>query len=172
ARNATGWFMAARAYAGLGDFAGADSAFRYAEELHPPFAEELVGDREAAWAQAYNQAAEAYQAGQLAESIALFEQADRLSRRWPYALVVLGWLYSQQGDDAKALNAYRAALEILAAGPPEGASEEQVEEWRGRAALAPVEAGPLLTSAGGTPGAAAGHRAVRQASPGHVVARI
>ena len=42
ARNATGWLMAGRAYAGLGDFAGADSAFRYAEELHPPYAEELA----------------------------------------------------------------------------------------------------------------------------------
>ena len=172
ARNATGWFMAARAYAGLGDLAGADSAFRYAEELHPPFADELVGDREAAWAQAYNQAAEAYQAGQVAESIALFEQADRLSRRWPYALVVLGWLYSQQGDDAKALNAYRAALEVLAGGPPEGATEEQIEEWRGRHAEAVLEAGRLLTIAGETAEAEAVYRAFLQVSPGHVGAMI
>lgn len=172
ARNATGWLMAGRAYAGLGDFAGADSAFRRAEELHPPYAEELVADREAAWAQVYNLAADAYQRGDLAESIALFEQADRLSRRWPYALVILGWLYTQQGDNERALNAYRAALEIFAGGVPENAGEEQAAEWRTRHAEAVQEAGRLLIAAGQTAEAEAVYRKFLEISPGHVAAMI
>lgn len=170
--NPTGWLMAGRAYAGLDDFAGADSAFRRAEELHPPYREELVADREAAWARAYNLAADAYQAGQLAESIALFEQADRLSRKWPYALVVLGWLYGEQGENDKALNAYRAALEVFAGGLPADAGQEQAEEWRTRHAEAVQEAGRLLAMAGETAEAEAVYRAFLQASPGHVGAMI
>lgn len=172
ARNATGWLMAGRAYAGLGDFAGADSAFRYAEELHPPYAEELAPDREAAWAEAYNLAADAYQSGRLTESIALFEQADRLSRKWPYALVVLGWLYGLQGDDAKALNAYRAALEVFEGGVPADAAEEQAAEWWARHAEAVQEAGRLLAVAGETAEAEAVYRAFLEVSPGHVGAMI
>jgi len=172
ARNATGWLMAGRAYAGLGDFAGADSAFRYAEELHPPYAEELVADREAAWAQVYNLAADAYQRGDLAESIALFEQADRLSRRWPYALVILGWLYSQQGEDERALNAYRAALDIFAGGVPADAGEEQAAEWQTRHAEAVQETGRLLVAAGKTAEAEAVYRRFLEANPGHVGAMI
>jgi tetratricopeptide (TPR) repeat protein len=172
ARNATGWLMAGRAYAGLGDLAGADSAFRYAEELHPPYAQELEGDREAAWAQAYNLAADAYQRGDLAQSIALFEQADRLSRKWPYALVVLGWLYTQQGDNERALNAYRAALEVFSGGVPDGATEEQAAEWRTRHAEAMQETGRLLVATGQTAEAEAVYRAFLETNPGHVGAMI
>ena len=172
ARNATGWLMAGRAYAGLGDLAGADSAFRYAEELHPPYADELVGEREAAWAQAYNLAADAYQRGDVAASIELFELADRLSRKWPYALVVLGWLHSQQGDNERALNAYRSAIEVFSRGVPADATAEQAEEWRARHADAVQEAGRLLIAAGQTAEAEAVYRAFLQTNPGHVGAMI
>src|SRR5690606_35786380 len=128
--------------------------------------------REAAWAEAYNLAADAYQSGRLTESIALFEQADRLSRKWPYALVVLGWLYGLQGDDAKALNAYRAALEVFEGGVPADAAEEQAAEWRARHAEAVQEAGRLLAVAGETAEAEAVYRAFLEVSPGHVGAMI
>src|SRR5690606_27092555 len=53
-----------------------------------------------------------------------------------------------------------------------GASEEQVEEWRGRHAEAALEAGRLLAIPGETPEAEADYRAFLQVSPGHVGAMI
>ena len=148
ANNPTAWLMAGRAYAGLDDFAGADSAFRHAERLHAPYVNELASDREVAWARAYNMAAELYQAGRLEESITLFEQADRLSRKWPYALVVLGWLYSQQGEVDRAIDAFRTALEVFLAGVPEDAAEEQRVEWETRQSEALRELARLLAATG------------------------
>jgi tetratricopeptide (TPR) repeat protein len=172
ASNPTAWLMAGRAYAGLDDFAGADSAFRYAERLHAPYANELESDREAAWARAYNLAAELYQAGRLQESIAMFEQADRLSRKWPYALVVLGWMYTSQGETDRAIDAYRAALDVFLAGAPEDAGEEQRAEWQTRQSEALQELGRLLTAAGRQAEAEPIYRAFLEQQPGHLPAMI
>jgi tetratricopeptide (TPR) repeat protein len=111
--NSRSWYQAGMAYAGLQDYVGADSTFRRAETLHPPFAEEIDPIRLNAWITSYNTGVQALQKNDVATAKRALEQADQLYAKRPEALVTLGSIYAEEGDFAKAEATYRKALGIL-----------------------------------------------------------
>ena len=56
--NSQSYFLAARAYMGLGRYVEADEAFSKAEELWPEYVEETMLHRESGWVDTYNQGLE------------------------------------------------------------------------------------------------------------------
>ncbi len=111
--NPKSYLQAGQAYVGLNDFVGADTMFTRAEELRPIYKLETQVYREMGWVNAYNQAIQPLNEGDLEAAARLFEQANDLYQGRPEALLQLGSLYAQMGETDKAAEAYRKALEIL-----------------------------------------------------------
>jgi tetratricopeptide (TPR) repeat protein len=128
AGNSKHWFIAGKAYARLNDVAGADSAFDKAEQLWPEYAKETEPERLNAWISAYNAGVAAVQAGKVEEAITALENADRIYRKRPEALVTLGSIYMQSGNAAKAEETFLRALTVLR-GDRAGLKPQEVQAW-------------------------------------------
>jgi len=146
--NPKGYLVAGQAAIGVGDWVQADSMFDRAEELYPPYAEQLVSEREAGWVTAYNEGAQVLNTGDLEEAIAFFEGADMLYEDRPEARMALGSLYTQMGRTEDAAQAYLGALEILSGPPPEGVDEEQAAQWEEDRRVAAMNAAQLVAQTG------------------------
>ncbi len=112
--NAIGYYQAARAQVGLQDYVAADTLFNKALELHPPYEPDIEFLRNQAWRVAFNVASESMDAGNMAQSIELWEAAEVIyGGRYPQALINLASVYPdfERMDDA--IDAYEAALEVL-----------------------------------------------------------
>ena len=145
--NAKVWYLAGQVYTGLNDFVGADSAFKKAEQLYPPYAEELAGEREVAWIGAFQAASasmdaingaadDAARAQKTRESIAAFELAERLYPHRPEGKLNLGALYASIDDAEKAEAAFRGAI-AAAEGPlKEKLPAEELASWQRYSAIA------------------------------------
>jgi tetratricopeptide (TPR) repeat protein len=114
---------------GLGNVAGADSAFDRAEELHAAYKEETEPYRLNAWVTAFNKGVEQIQAGDTDAAIASMEAADAVYRGRPEALTTVAQLYLQKGDTQRAEQAFRQALEILRGPAREGLTPEEETKW-------------------------------------------
>jgi tetratricopeptide (TPR) repeat protein len=112
-QNPKSYFQAAQAYVGLDDFAGADSMFTKAEELHPRYVLETEPYREQGWANAYNAAIVPLNEGNLEAAAELFEMANRLYPERPEAFLQLGSLYSRMNEPARAAEEFQTAMDIL-----------------------------------------------------------
>jgi len=167
ARDALAWLLAGRAFVGLNDYVGADSAFARATALRPQYAEEVERERERAWAEAYERGAAAFQENRYEESIAHFEAATRIHGKWPHAHVTLGWLYANQGDTEKARAAYAGALEIIRRGVPPGQDEEQRADWDRNHEAAALGLGELLMATGRAAEAVEVYREFLASHPDH-----
>lgn len=168
------WLVLGRAYSGLHDFAGADSAFTKAETLHadPEWANQIAVEREGAWIEAYNLGAAALDANELETAIARFEAADRVYGDRPDARVLLGWLYVNSGDTERAIEAYRGALQVLRGGLPEGFDEAMEQEWLDNEETATFQLADLLTNAGREAEAIDAYSAHLERHPQNVDARV
>ena len=167
ARDALAWLLVGRAFVGLNDYAGADSAFARAAALRPRYAEEVERERERAWAEAYERGAAALQENRFEEGIAHFEAATRIHGKWPHAHVTLGWLYANQGETEKAQAAYAAALEIIRRGMPPVQDEEQRADWDRNHEAAVLGLGELMMAAGRAEEAAEIYREFLASHPEH-----
>jgi tetratricopeptide (TPR) repeat protein len=115
--NPQHYFLAGQAYAGLGDYAAADSMYRIAERKYPAYEREIEPSREEAWAKAFNAGVEAYNAQKVDEAIKNWEQANLIYAGRPTAFQNLAALYTQQGKYEPAIAAYRAGLASLETKP-------------------------------------------------------
>lgn len=146
--NPRGYLLAGQAAVGLHDFVQADTMFDRAQTMHPAFAEEIEAEREQGWVVAYNLGAEALQENDQARALSMFEAADRLYQGRPEARIALGSLYVNEGDPEAAAESYLGALEILSAEPPQGLTDEQLEDWQRSRQIAALNASQLLAQTG------------------------
>lgn len=142
------WLLAGRAYIGLNDYAGADSAFTKAEQIYPQYAAEIAIDRENAWVQAYNQGVQALNQQNHEAAIGHMERAQSIYKRRPEALINLGWLYARQQNQQKAVDAYRRGYELLSGPVPEGSTPEDSASWADNERIVAFNLAQLLSGIG------------------------
>jgi tetratricopeptide (TPR) repeat protein len=116
ADNARVWYIAGQAYAGLRDYVKADEAFDKAVELHAEYAEELEGEREAAWLDGFQAGVELMDAQRFPEALALLEGSHALYPHRPEGLLNIGSIYANTGEIDKAVQAFEQAV-VAARGP-------------------------------------------------------
>jgi tetratricopeptide (TPR) repeat protein len=146
--NPRAYLVAGQAAVGVEQWVQADTMFARAEELHPPFSDQIEAEREEGWVMAYNAGVEALNAGDRELALERFRGADLLYQRRPEARLMLGVLHTQQGNREAAIAAYRGAVDILGEGPPEGADEEQIDGWEDSRQAATFNLANLLAQAG------------------------
>ncbi len=101
--NGKVWMMAGQVYVGLGEFDSAHAAFTKAESIFPGYAEDIAGEREVAWVEAFNAGITAMDQKNNDEAIAKLELAERLYKHRPEAKMNLGALYAQRGSSYSAV---------------------------------------------------------------------
>src|SRR5690606_19303870 len=143
--NGRVWLMAASVYAGLGQYAAADSAFDKAVELYPPYAEQVNQERHSAWEAAFNDAVRLINDQKMAEGVAALEAAELLFDHRPEAKYYLGLFYLQDGRNDDAERVFKGAIEavngpVRAQLPPEAAAEWDKIAANARVRLSNVEA--------------------------------
>lgn len=111
--NARVWVMLGSVYAGTGNLAAADSAFRRAQELHPGYAQQIDTDRHTAWEVAFNDAVALINEQKTDEGIVALENAERIYAHRPEAKYYLGLFYMQKERVADAERAFAAAAEAV-----------------------------------------------------------
>ena len=111
AGNAQVWLLAGSALAALGNLSEADQAFNRAVELHPEYAEQVQGERETAWVEAFNTGIQLMDQQRYDEAITALEGAQIIYKLRPEALMNLGALYANAGDPAKAEQALLQAID-------------------------------------------------------------
>jgi tetratricopeptide (TPR) repeat protein len=115
--NPQHFYLAGQAYAGLGNYAAADSMYDIAQRKYPAYEPEIEPLREQAWAEAFNKGVNAYTAGNTDEAVKDWEQANLIYSGRPEAYQNLAALYTQQGKYEPAIAAYQAGLAAVANGP-------------------------------------------------------
>jgi tetratricopeptide (TPR) repeat protein len=129
--NARAHLVAGQAAVGVGQWSRAHRLFERAAELDPGLAATVDAEREAGWARAYALGDEALAATELGRALEHFQGADLLYQRRPEARLLLGAVHTQMGEMEAAIQAYQGALEIVRAGPPAGATPDEIEGWEG-----------------------------------------
>lgn len=146
--NAKIWMLAGQARAALNQFAGADSAFRRAQELHPEYAEDIAAERENAWVAAFNQGAEAMNAGDYPAAIASLELAQVMYAERPEGLMNLGVLYANANEPEKAAAAFEAARAAIQGPLAAKLNDEQKATWARFDEMARINLAQLAGQAG------------------------
>jgi tetratricopeptide (TPR) repeat protein len=148
ADNAKIWLLAGSVHAALGELREADEAFRKAMQMHPAYADEIAGEREAAWIEAFNAGIEKMDAKDYAEAIRLMEGAQLIYTERPEALMNLGALYANQNQPEKALQAFEQAMEVAHGPLYEKLDEEQKAAWDKYRDLARLNVAQMAASVG------------------------
>lgn len=146
--NPQGYYLVGQAAAGVGDYLQADTMFDKAEEMYPPFAEQIAVEREQAWIMAYNAGVIAVNEGDVDRAGELFAAADRLYRGRPEALMNLAWVHLQDDDTDAAIQAYADALDVIHAEALDSLPEEQMASWKDSEQLATNNMVQLLAQKG------------------------
>jgi tetratricopeptide (TPR) repeat protein len=148
ASNAKVWLLAGQVLAALGEMNEADQAFTRAVEMHPEYAEEVAGEREAAWMEAFNEGVTFMGQQAYPEAIAKLEAAQVIYKLRPEALMNLGALYANAGDNAKAAQAFREAAEATRGSVFEQLDEETQASWLRYRDMATVNLAQLAAAEG------------------------
>jgi tetratricopeptide (TPR) repeat protein len=164
------WLLIGQAHARLGNAAAADSAFDKAEALYPDYAPEIEPERLDLWIRSYNAGVAALQAGRAADAIASFEQADRVYRGRPEALIGLGSIYAHENDAGRAEQAFRAALEVIRGPAGKQVDEKTAAEWHQQEELAATQLANLLIESGKPAEAAELYRSLLARQPDNLEA--
>lgn len=122
--NPQHYYLLGQIHTTAGNFAEADAAFERAVELCPAFAAEVEPERQRAWKVAFDRGLEAYEAGDTATAVALWEAANLLYTGVPDAYYNLGVVYAQRGELERAVEAYRETLNILERMPADTVAAE------------------------------------------------
>jgi tetratricopeptide (TPR) repeat protein len=154
----TPFILAAQAQIGLEEFEMADALIERFERLSPECrATVAYNTRYNAWVELYNAGIRAYQENDTETALTAFDLAN-LMHKDGRSLFNTGYLYEQQGDEAKAVENYRAALQ----------AEGEADQLRD-AALSLAE---LLMRQGDTEGAVAVYEGFLERFPEEVVTQI
>jgi tetratricopeptide (TPR) repeat protein len=129
AANAKVWMMSGTVLAALGQMQEADAAWKKAGELHAEYASDIADEREAAWVEAFNVGMQAMDAQNYPEAIKILENAELIFQGRPEALMNLGALYANAGDNTKAEEAFRKAAEATKGPLLEKLNDQQKAEW-------------------------------------------
>ncbi len=113
--NSVGYYQAARAQIGLYDYMAADTLLEMATALHPPYADEVEGQRESAWINSFNASIGLLEGEDgVEEGIEQLKSAEMIYPRMrPEALINLGVSYEQLGRTEEAIEAFGVALEVI-----------------------------------------------------------
>ena len=129
AANAKVWMMSGTVLAALGEMQEADAAWKKAGEMHADYAQDIIDEREAAWVEAFNVGMQAMDAQNYPEAIKILENAELIFQGRPEALMNLGALYANAGDNAKAEDAFRRAAEATKGPLLAKLNDQQKAEW-------------------------------------------
>jgi len=150
-RNPLAHRLAALAAMGLEDYQAAGAHFDRAVELRPLYEFDLVGIRERAWIDLYQEATPFVQSGDYAGAVPFFEGANAIYDGRPEAIITLGQLYAQLGDHERALSAMDQAI---AFGNSEKMAEMAISDsvtargWEEQIAEVPMLRAQVLAAAG------------------------
>lgn len=122
--NPRNYELAGRAFAGLGDYAGADSVWTKAESMWTCYSGTIDTLRYNAWVRAFNSGVQYSNAGDTEKALASYEEAYQVYKELPQPLLQMGALFAneaiaaadaeaQQAAQDKAIEAYRRALQIM-----------------------------------------------------------
>jgi tetratricopeptide (TPR) repeat protein len=151
------YLLAANAQIGLKDYLAAHGILNKFVEIAPECGQVASDTRYNAWVNIYNDAIEAYQAGDTEGALGHFEIANVVYEDIR-AFNNTALLYIEQGDDEKAIETYRAALDV-------GGEQDQV-----RAALTGL--GDLLLASGRQEEAASAYASYLEQFPDDVALRV
>ena len=127
--NGRVWFMAGSVYAGMGNYAAADSAFDKAEQLYAGYAEAIATERHAAWESAFNDAVTLINAQKTDEGIVALENAERIFDDRPEAKYYLGLFYLQKQQTENAQRAFNSAIAAVNGPVRAKLQPAAAEEW-------------------------------------------
>jgi tetratricopeptide (TPR) repeat protein len=122
--NPIHFYVAGDAAVGLGDYELADSMWAVAERIFPAYELEIEPSREAAWASAFNEGVEAYNAGDMTVAREAWERADLIYRFRPEAAQNLAILLQNEGEYEAAIAMYRRGIESIDLVPATRVMEE------------------------------------------------
>jgi tetratricopeptide (TPR) repeat protein len=148
AQNAKVWLLAGTVLAAMGDMTEADQAFVRAVEMHPAYAEEVAGERESAWVEAFNRGITLMDEQRYDEAIAALEGAQVIYQQRPEALMNLGALYANRGENDKAVQAFREASEATNSPLFEQLDAEQQTAWERYRDMASLNIAQISASKG------------------------
>ncbi len=110
-------FMAGQAQVRLGEYDDADGMFIEAQRLYPGYEVDVELEREAAWAEAFNEGGQAYAEGDLERTIEAWAKAVVIFDLRPEAHRNLASLLTGEGRYEEAIAAYQGGLAGLARPP-------------------------------------------------------
>jgi tetratricopeptide (TPR) repeat protein len=146
--NAKVWLLSGTVLAALGEMQEADQAFTRAVQMHPAYADEIAGEREAAWIDAFNRGISQMDQQNYDEAIRVMEGAQLIYDQRPEALLNLGALYASRGENEKAIAALERAVEITHGPLFEQLDEEGQASWLSFRLLAGVNVAQLAAATG------------------------
>lgn len=177
--NAIGYYQAARAQAGMGDYVAADTLFKRAVELYPDYQGEISYYREMAWIASFNQSIAASDQGDTDGILKALEEAEQVfPGRRPEALYNLGLHYSTLGRNEEAIEKLGAALEVLRGPRPvellssgQPSDSALVADWMTLEEPVTFNRARVLSDQGRHAEVAEEYRAFLERHPGHITAR-
>lgn len=123
--NPIHYFLAGTALARLGEYDEADRMLAEAQRIYPAYELDVEPQREAAWADAFNRGAEAYELDNVAGAIEAWEQATRIYDLRSEAHSNLARLLAGEGRYDEAIEVYQRALRGLEKRPATRLLDEQ-----------------------------------------------
>jgi len=148
AGNARVWLMAGQVYAGLREYARADSAFDKAEQLYPAITEETTPERLHTWADIFNLGVASMDAAKYDDAIALMESAENIYPGRPESKMNLGALYANKSQNARAEDMFRTAIALLEGPARESLKPEEAAQWKRYAELARINVASIIGQRG------------------------
>lgn len=169
--NPKPYFLAGRAYLGMGDVMGADSMLTRAETIYPRYRpEETRVLRESQWVQQYNQGISRLQQGDTEAAIEFFQRANTIYKGRPVSQLNLAQAYAQLDQTEKAIQAYRDALGVIRSDLFGQQPEDRQEQWKENEEIAAFNLAQLLAQAGRNEEAAQAYRDFLEENPDNVTA--
>lgn len=131
--NPVHYFLAGSAYLHLDAYEEADSMFVEAERIYPAYELDIEPERESAWAEAFNEGADAYDRGAIQEAIDAWKQAALIYDLRTEAHRNLASLLATEERYEEAIDIHRRALAGLDRQPATRVLEEAELQERERA---------------------------------------
>jgi tetratricopeptide (TPR) repeat protein len=145
-KNPAAWYYLGRYYVEVKDAAGADTAFRRAEQLAPTCKADIANwRRNQLWVPLYNAAVAAYNAGQQDSAIVLLQKANTVYNGEPGGFVLLGQLFFNANQPDSAAKYFRLA--VAAATDPKYAADKRDAQFNVAASYARAQRWPDAAAA-------------------------
>lgn len=158
--NAQSYLQAGEAYIGLKEYQEGIRMLERAEELYPRYALESAVIREGAWVDLYQEGSEAYDAGNVPETVRLFEIAHDIYQWRPEAAIRLAGLYAETGRLEDSARMFGETVEIINSPQAADMDQELRDSWVELEELALANRAQVLYQLGDFEGAAEAFGAV------------